>query len=176
MRQGNRLIDAATDGDLTTVQAMIAAGADVNFKDFFKIDALTWAATNGHKDIVAYLLSLPGIDVKSLNKGGTTALMAACRKGHLDIVNMLLAHPDTDANQLGKFGGTALMNAAGFGHAAIVERLLQIKGISLAATYTDKKFSPATIARHNGHTAIADMIEAHMPPATPVQRTKPPSP
>lgn len=174
--RADKLGDAAGKGDLETVRRMIEGGVDVNAKDFFKATALQWAAAKGRAEVVKYLLSRPGIDVSAMNAGGTTALMTACRFGHLEVVNLLLAHPGVDANQLGKWGGTALMNAAGFGHKHVVERLLQIDGISLEATYTDKKYSPLTLARQNGHHEVAAIIEKHLQarqkPATP----KPPAP
>lgn len=172
--RADKLGDAAGAGDLETVRKMIEGGMDVNAKDFFKATPLQWAATKGRVEVVTYLLSRPGIDVAAMNAGGTTALMGACRFGHLEVVNLLLAHPGVDPNQLGKWGGTALMNAAGFGHKHVVERLLQIDGISLAETYTEKKFSPLTIARNNGHHDIADIIEAHIKRTAAPAAPKPP--
>ncbi len=155
----SKLCDLAEDGDLDGVKRAIARGADVNERGLFKMTPLMAAAAKGREDVVAYLLSLPETDVDTLNAGGTTALMTAARGGHLGTVKLLLADPRCDANRLGKWGGTALMNAAGFGHADVVEELLKVEGISLAATYTDQKYSPITIARKNGHDAIAKRLE-----------------
>lgn len=155
----SKLCDMAEDGDLEGVKRAVERGADVNARGLFKMTPLMAAAAKGHEEIVKYLLSRPETDVDTLNAGGTTALMTAARGGHLGTVKILLADPRCDVNTLGKWGGTALMNAAGFGHKDIVEELLQAEGISLAATYTDQKFSPITIARRNGHEEIAKRLE-----------------
>ncbi len=155
----SRLCDLAEDGDLEGVKRAIAAGKDVNERGMLKMTPLMAAASKGHEDVVSYLLSLPETDVDTLNAGGTTALMTAARGGHLGTVKILLADSRCDANRLGRWGGTALMNAAGFGHMDVVEELLKVEGISLAATYTDSKHSPITIARQNGFEDIAKKLE-----------------
>lgn len=155
----SKLCDLAEDGDLEGVKRAIAGGADVNERGLFKMTPLMAAAAKGREDVVRYLLSLPETDVDTLNAGGTTALMTAARGGHLGTVKILLADPRCDANRLGRWGGTALMNAAGFGHRDVVEELLKVEGISLAATYTDAKYSPITIARQNGFEDIAKRLE-----------------
>lgn len=155
----SKLCDLAEDGDLEGVKRAIAKGTDVNERGMLKMTPLMAAAAKGWEDVVAYLLSLPDTDVDTLNAGGTTALMTAARGGHLGTVKLLLADPRCDANTLGRWGGTALMNAAGFGHKDVVEELLKVEGISLAATYTDSKHSPITIARQNGFEDIAKRLE-----------------
>ena len=156
----NRLIDAAQDGLLDIVKREIDKGADINKPGFLKMTALMGAASNGHDDVVRYLLEQPETDVDVLNAGGTTALMTAARGGHLETVKILLDDPRCDVNCLGKWGGTALMNAAGFGHMDVVKELLKHDNISLAATYTDKKHSPITIAKQNGFDEIAELLES----------------
>lgn len=177
----NRLVDAAEEGDLNTVIRELTQGADVNSTNFLKVTPLMAAISKNRKDVVQHLLTQDNIDINVVNFLGTNALMVAARLGHIDIVKTLIADKRTDVNKLGKFGGTALMNAAGFGHKEIVEELLKVEGISLAETYTDKKHSPITIARQNGHEKIAVLLEnfeatrkaAPAPRIIPIQ--KPPS-
>jgi|GEM_PF-4890419 len=153
------LNDAAEAGNLDAVKRALARGADVNERGMLKTTPLMNAAAKGHAHVVRFLLTVEGIDINTLNAGGTNALMTACRQGHMDVVRALLDDPRTDVNSLGRYGGTALMNAAGFGHRDIVEELLKVEGISLAATYTEKKHSPITIARQNGFEDIARLLE-----------------
>lgn len=155
-----RLNDAADEGDLDGVKRELARGASVNERGMMKTTPLMNAAVKGHTHVVRFLLSVPEIDVNTLNAGGTTALMGACRVGHLDTVRALLEDARTDVNKLGRYGGTALMNAAGFARMDVVQELLKVEGISLDASYTDSKYSPITIARKNGHEEIAKLLEA----------------
>ncbi|TVQ84006.1 MAG: ankyrin repeat domain-containing protein [Micavibrio sp.] len=166
----SKLCDMAYDGDLKGVRHAVENGTDANERGLFRVTPLIAAAANGCDDVVKYLLSRPETNVNTMNADSTTALMAAARGGHTGTVKILLADPRCDANILGKWGGTALVNAAAAGHADVVEEFLKIDGISLAATYIDKKYSPVTIARHNGHEAIAKRLEEFQ--AAQIQKTQ----
>ena len=73
------LLDAADCGDASSVQALLAKGADANAKG-----ALIMASQNGHRAVVEQLLA-KGADVNAKGGGGT-ALGQASYKGHLEIV------------------------------------------------------------------------------------------
>ncbi len=177
MRKYHSIVDAAEEGDLKSVQSMLSEGHDVNTRGFFKVTPLMYAVTGGHADIVRLLLQQPTLDPNMMNSGGTTALMAAARQGNVEILRLLLADERTDANFVGKWGGTAMINAAGYGKTEAVKELLKVKGIRLDATYTDRKFSPVTLARFNGHEDIARILESHISSTSPERGiAKPPRP
>ncbi len=52
----------------------IAEGRDPNIRDQAKNTPLHWAAGAGHSEAIAYLLSLPNIDLTAQNLLGDTAL------------------------------------------------------------------------------------------------------
>ena len=52
----------------------IADGRDPNIRDEAKNTPLHWAAGAGHPEAIAYLLSLPNIDLTAQNLLGDTAL------------------------------------------------------------------------------------------------------
>jgi ankyrin repeat protein len=80
------LMMAAFRGYKALVEEMIAAGAQVNKPGW---TPLHYAATNGHKDVVALLLEEHAyIDAESPSK--TTPLMMAARHGHAEVVRLLL--------------------------------------------------------------------------------------
>lgn len=162
MSKADLFIDAARDGDLPTVRRLITEGVNVNARGFFKVTALMNAITGGHENVVRFLLEQPTLELNALNSGGTSALMIAARLGNVKAVQLLLTDARTDPNLLGKWGGTAMINAAGFGQMAAVKELLKVENISLEATYTDKKYSPLTLARHNGYEDIAKILEEHI--------------
>ena len=138
------LFDAAKKGNISTVQALLDKGEDVNAKDKDSMTALMYAVMAGHTNIV-YLLLDKGADVNVKakgNKGGVTALILAAKRGHTDILQTLLnAGADVNAkdNRASKFlalycyyvfddyykeSRTALMYAARYGYADIVQTLL----------------------------------------------------
>ena len=83
--------EAARTGNIEAVKQAIAAGADVNAKDHYKITALHYAAdSDGHKE-VAELLIAKGADVNAKNKLGSTPLHYPAFNGHKEIAELLIA-------------------------------------------------------------------------------------
>ena len=110
------LYAAARDGDAEKVKLLIAAEADVNWKN----DAdngetpLYWAAYNGHTECVRLLLAAPGIDVNQANQYGNTPLIHAAASGHTECVRLLLAAPGIDINKADNAGWTPLRVAEAY--------------------------------------------------------------
>ena len=105
------MIKAAYKGDIATVKALLAKGAEVNAKlKDSGWTALMLAASEGHTEIVRFLLS-KGADVNAKCALKDTSLIRAAREGHTDTVQALLAN-GAEVNAKGEFGLTALMVAA----------------------------------------------------------------
>ncbi|WP_425306695.1 ankyrin repeat domain-containing protein [Cupriavidus pauculus] len=83
----NALMMASLQGELDMVKLMVdGMEAEVNKKGWAP---LHYAATNGHNDVVKYLVDHAAyIDAESPN--GTTPLMMAARGGHIETVKLLL--------------------------------------------------------------------------------------
>ncbi|MEX3605978.1 MAG: ankyrin repeat domain-containing protein [Burkholderia sp.] len=96
----NALMMASLNGDLPLVKFLVdKKGAEVSKKGW---TALHYAATNGHDDVVSYLLDKSAyIDAGSPN--GTTPLMMAARGNHDTTVTLLLDQSADPAikNQVG---------------------------------------------------------------------------
>jgi uncharacterized protein len=103
------------------VQALLAAGADVNAKDNGGGTVLMTASATGHLDVMQALLA-KGADVNAKASDGRTALMMASETGRLDVVQALL-DKGADVNSL-SFNGTALIGASATGHLDVVQALL----------------------------------------------------
>jgi ankyrin repeat protein len=121
------LIAAAERGDLPSVQALIARGANVNAKDQKQDSAFLIASANGHTAVVKATLAA-GADLNSTNRYGGTGLIPACHHGHLDTVRLLLT-TKIDVNHVNNLGWTALLEAVILGdggptHTEIVRELL----------------------------------------------------
>jgi uncharacterized protein len=121
------LIAAAERGDLPSVQALIARGANVNAKDQKQDSAFLIASANGHTALVKATLAA-GADLNSTNRYGGTGLIPACHHGHLDTVRLLLT-TKIDVNHVNNLGWTALLEAVILGdggptHTEIVRELL----------------------------------------------------
>ena len=90
------LMSSAKDGNLTAVEAAIAAGADVDIREFRKSSKgstpLHVAAEKGHLEVVKTLIQ-HGAVVDARDKEMNTPLMLAVRNnGTLDVVKYLVEH------------------------------------------------------------------------------------
>ena len=79
------LLKAAFSGDAKIVKELIDKGANINFQNEKKFNALMVAAQYGHSDIVTMLLE-KNADVNLKNAGDTTALMLATKNGHVELL------------------------------------------------------------------------------------------
>jgi ankyrin repeat protein len=86
---------------------------------------IVMAAARGHKDLVAWFLSIPGVDPNVADYLGDTALIKACEWSYLEIVIMLLRNPLVDHRKLNQFGMTALRTAWDNGSDACIEAFLE---------------------------------------------------
>lgn len=153
--QSAELLQAAMDGDLKTVQMLLADGVDINIK--ITADggnALLIASYYGHTDIVKLLLEREA-DVNVKNTDGVSALRMASQEGHTDIVKLLLER-GADVNIKSTNGVTALMKASQNGHTDIVKLLLE-RGADVAATGVE--WTALKLAKRMGHTEIVQLLE-----------------
>jgi hypothetical protein len=126
-----RLQDAAGAGDLATVKAMVAAGADAAAvlegpMAALCTTALHAAAGRGQIAVLAWLLEEAGLAADHCPAAIKTrhrALMSAALGGHAEAAALLIAH-GADINARDYKSETALYMAADKGHAAVVKILL----------------------------------------------------
>ena len=81
-------------------------------------------SSNGHLDIVRFLVEVGTDKGHAANSGATTLLLAA-QNGHLDIVRFLV-EVGTDKDQAANSGATTLLLAARNGHLDIVRFLVEV--------------------------------------------------
>lgn len=106
------------------VKKLIAAGADVNAVDRYRVTTpLIAASAKGFINIVKILID-NGANVNKYVTLGLTPLMSASGNGHLDVVRLLVekgAKPDFAI----KYKETALMHASLKGHLPVVKYLIK---------------------------------------------------
>ena len=138
--QGTPLHPACGQGDAAVVSLLLAAGADVDVRDYHGATPLHDACRSGRPVIVSLLLAA-GADVDVRTRCGTTPLHSACGSGHAAVVSLLLA-AGADVDVRGLSGYTPLFTACNCahgmfprsrfrGHAAIVQLLLDTGATNL---------------------------------------------
>ena len=116
-------------------------------------ELLLLAATDGHADLVRYLLADARTDPNQANIDGETPLSIAAAEGRANIVRDLLADARTDPNQATKNGETPLCEAAAGGDANIVRELLADARTNPNQATKDGR-TPLWIAASKGHADI----------------------
>jgi ankyrin repeat protein len=107
------LMTAARTGKVGAVKALLAHGADINFKESRRGQtALMWAAAEGNTAVVEELVER-GADIHAKTKSGFTPLLFAVREGRIGVVQALLKI-GADVNetwQAGRASGVAGISA-----------------------------------------------------------------
>jgi len=110
--------------DVSMVQILIGAGANVKAANRFGVTPLSLACQNGNSAIARKLLQAGADPNAALSDLGETPLMMAARTGNLDTVRVLLDNGASVNAKENSKSQTALMWAASEGHPAVVKLLI----------------------------------------------------
>ena len=150
--------DAVEKGNIEAVKQHIAAGTDVNAMGGMSGGTpLTFAAIEGHKEIVELLIA-KGADVEVADLLSATPLHRAASWGHKEIAELLITK-GANVNAEDKWGNTPLHLAAYKGHKENVE-LLIAAGADVNAKNEDGE-TPLDDAVRYKQTEIADLLRKH---------------
>ena len=154
---GTPLLWAAIDNDSTLVDALIAAGADVNRVNNIGASPLLWAAMNGNATIVKALIAA-GANVNKAGEARRTPLLWAAIHNDSTIVNTLIA-AGADVNRVNNIGESPLLWAARLGYLTVVKALIAAGANVNKADEAGR--TPLTWAIiHNDSTIINTLIAA----------------
>lgn len=130
MRATTPLHEMARDGRLSSVEALIEEGANVNGIDEEGKSPLHWAAANGHVGTVSALLKA-GSDPGARDDRGMTPIDYATANGH-----------GQTANEIAQ-----AMDSAGAGHVSSVSESAKPSGLNPSLKYTDLSSFEAAIGQ-----------------------------
>lgn len=82
---GKKLIHACHYNHLERVKALIAAGADPNYRNLWGETPMYAAAGSGGTDVLEYLATLPGVNFDIKTSGNQTVLHNAVASGDLKV-------------------------------------------------------------------------------------------
>jgi uncharacterized protein len=118
----NPVADAAMNGDVATVRALVQQKADVNAVQTDGATAIQWAVYRDDLEMVDVLIAA-GANIKLANREGATPLYLASLHGSEPMIEKLL-QAGGDPNQLGPEGETPLMLVARTGNLDAIRLLL----------------------------------------------------
>ena len=158
--------EAAKQGDLAKVEALLKDNPNlVSSKDnnVLVIDGsisqtpLHYAVSQGHKDVVAFLLANKA-DVNAKDTKGTTPLHYAAMRANKDVAELLLAH-GAEVNARGYKDMTPLHYAVAYGRKAMVELLLANKADANVKNKYDA--TPLHLAASESHKDTVELLLAN---------------
>lgn len=117
------LIAAARDGDVATVQELLAQGASVHASDEQGVTALIAAAYENHLEVAKILIEA-GADVNVKDNTQQSAYLIPTAYGYFDMLKLTL-EAGGDVHSRDSYNGTGLIRAADRGHVEIIEELLK---------------------------------------------------
>ena len=115
---------AASSGSIGTVQTLVNAGFDLNVRDARGENALFWAITEGHLEIVSFLVS-SGAELTS-NLIGRSPLLVAIDNNQTEVAEFLLK-TGINPRKKARNGDRALNVAVSHGLHRVTELLLENK-------------------------------------------------
>lgn len=116
--------DAAMQGDLARVEALIRQGADLDASQGDGMTALHWAAERGHTEMAARLIEAGAGVSPTTRLGDYTPLHIAARGGHASVVAALLEAGANPGARTSTGGSTPLHFAASTSSEEAVEALI----------------------------------------------------
>jgi beta-lactamase regulating signal transducer with metallopeptidase domain len=158
------LLEAAEDGDLDGIAALLVAGANVNAEVAGDGSPLIGAARRGRLAAVGLLLDR-GADPNMIVRGDGSPIIMAAREGHAGVVDLLL-NRGAIVDQVAPGDENALIQASARGQLNVV-KLLVARGADVnGRVWADRFFgrqdggqdgewrTPLNMARRSGHGAV----------------------
>lgn len=133
---------------------------DVNAQDYSYngFTALMWAANQGKRCAVDFLLNVPNIDINKQDSSGRTALMLAISQNREDIVEKLLRTSGINVNLRSNDGYSALLLAFHYQRENIIKLLFQIANIDVNAATNQDGITSLMYAAADGDENIVNLL------------------
>ena len=135
-----QLIEAAQQGTIERVGALLDQGVAVDSRNGVRQTPLMRACRRGHREVAELLLDREA-DVNAEDRGGYTPATMASEKGHLDVLQLLVSRGADIHHRARHRGWSSLLKAALYDRLWVCEYLLSL-GADLMVS--DVKFSNVT--------------------------------
>jgi ankyrin repeat protein len=119
---------------------------------------LSYAAEEGHEDVVKLLLHQPAVEVNLRDNIGRTPFLYAARRGHEGIIGLFINTRDVDIISRDIIDQTALPNAVLHGHEGVVRQLLSTGEVDINSRDTIYGQTPLLFASKYEYTSIVKIL------------------
>jgi len=145
-------------GIVEVVATLIEEGSsDINGEGYLGCTPLSWAAYNGHEEVVKILLGREEVNPDKPDNSGKTPLSYAAQSGHEGVVKILLEREEVNPDKLNYSGETPLSYAARNGHEGVVKILLGREEVNPDNPYNLGK-TPLSDAAQSGHEGVVKIL------------------
>ncbi|MGL4635737.1 MAG: ankyrin repeat domain-containing protein [Beijerinckiaceae bacterium] len=153
---------AAFQNDMTAMELLAKAGADVRAKDNQHYDAITILAVANKPEAMQKAITLGGDPKAITSPYQGTALIAAAHLGHAEVVKVLIA-AGASLDHVNNLGWTALIESivlgdGGANHLSVLQQLLDAGAKTDLADRNGK--TPLALATAKGFTAMINALKA----------------
>ncbi|KAF3399925.1 Protein TANC1 [Penicillium rolfsii] len=142
---GLSLILSAVQWSGAMVRRLIHGGEEYGVTDRIGPGPTLWAALNGNKAVMKFLLGTERVDLNNKDDTGRTPFSWAVTSGQMDLVQLLLENGKVDVDSKDDDGRTLLSWAACYGQKYIVQLLLDIEKADVDPN-DDRKQTPLSLA------------------------------
>jgi len=145
-------------GIVELVVALIeVGGSDIDGEGYLGRTPLSWAARNGHEEVVKILLGRADVHPDKADTFGQTPLSNAAQNGHEGVVKMLLRREEVNPDKLDKREQSPLLCAAREGHEGMVKILLGREEVNPDMPDNDGQ-TPLLFAAERGHEGVVKIL------------------
>ena len=159
VRKQTALHYAALNGHVTVMEALIAAGADINDVDSSLFTVLHLAAMRNMHECMAFLVNEELI--KAVNSHEETALHVAAYRGSVEAATVLLTHSKRGINGKNDIGDTPLHKAAANGQLAMVKALTSYPECRHTNNNLKRCRTAIEIAAHRGYPDVVEYLNEY---------------
>ena len=154
------LLGACFRGHIDLMRELIVEhGADLSTKDNDNNDALKYAVSGGHQDLVRVLIKEFQFSANmSRGRNGRTPLLGACFRGHTDLARELVLEHGADLGAKDNYNWDALMNAVYGGQQDLVRVLIKEFHFNANTSPGSDGRTPLHQACIKGHTDLVRQL------------------
>ncbi|XP_067661682.1 ankyrin repeat domain-containing protein 50-like [Haliotis asinina] len=150
---------AGRNGHTEVVKLLVNYGANLSLRDTYGHNILHSACSEGHVDVVKYILSKDIVDINSEGYKRRTPMMLAAMVGHKEVVDLLVKN-GADLTFSDIDGHNILYCSSATGQLEVVKYIISLNTVDINSAGHFKRTSVMVAAR-GGHKEVVEFLVNH---------------